>query len=349
MEQIDTLYAHLHALLDKVVAWLPERPPIACHGFLQDVDTINPGGTQPGRCPDSNEVLVICPKPHISEWRIDFVSPMKDCLKNPQRCHIMSIDNAMQALPPFIRRVQSQEQLTETIEKLRRKLQATVAADDDSPEADTARSQLINAIGELADTYVQWRKPDTWHIKDKLMGIFGPYWRQSSAQTHGIPEEVQHMLISGEYVWGEFQQTTVEDWAACAVQYVRALERELGRLIYEPCKASLTNKHNNPMQPNDFTFGTPGNIYHKRHGKQQANWQVLLNCFVHSHDTTEDDFGQLLQDIDLLRLSRNRIAHAERIDVSVANQVRGEVLGRAYEGKAGLLLRLATMLDAPIS
>lgn len=354
MEQIDTLYAHLHALLDQVVAWLPERPPIACHGFLQDVDTINPGGTQPGRCPDSNEVLVICAKPHISEGRIDFVSPIKDCLKNPRLCHIMSIDNAMQALPPFIRRVQSQEQLTETIEKLRRQLQGTVAADDDSPEADAARSQLINAIGELADTYMEFRQPNTLDIEEKLELIFGHYWKQTPDTPRGLPESVRHMLISGEYVRSELKKAGIQDWAACAVQYVRALELELKRRLYHtsgnPSRLEIWDHKKQayiPMPSHRFTYGTVTTAYKQR--PNQRHWRVFVTEIVAANHADVSAFEAVMHVLDAVRVERNRIAHAAQTTQADAETVRDHVLRGTGSDEKGALPRLVAMLDAPVS
>lgn len=341
MEQIDTLYAHLRALLDQVVTWLPERLPIACHGFLQDVDTINPGGTQPGRCPDSQEVLAICPKPHISQGRIDFVSPMKDCLKNPQLCHIMGSDEFHGALPPFIRRVQSQEQLIETITQLRNLLQSKIAEDDDSPEADAARSQLLHAIGELTETYRKFRQPDTLDIEEKLELIFGQYWQQSADTPRGLPEEVRQMLISGEYVRGELKKAGIQDWAACAVQYVRALELELKRRLYQ----TSGNPSRLQMPANKFTYGTVTTAYNQRHTSQ--HWQVFLSEAVHPSQADLTAFTEVIGALDTIRLARNNIAHGVQTTRTDAETVRDRILRGPDGGHKGILPCLVAMLDAP--
>ncbi len=352
MEQIDTLYAHLCALLDQVVTWLPERPPIACHGFLQDVDTINPGGTQPRRCTDSQEVLIICPKPHISQGRIDFVSPMKDCLKNPQLCHIMGNDEFHGALPPFIRRVQSQEQLIETITQLRNLLQSKIAEDDDSQEADAARSRLIEAIGKLAETYMEFRQPDTLDIEEKLELIFGQYWQQSADTPRGLPEEVRQMLISGEYVRGELKKAGIQDWAACAVQYVRALELELKRRLYQtsgnPSRLEIWDHKKQahiPMPSHRFTYGTVTTAYKQR--PNQSHWRVFVNEIVAASHADVTAFEEVMQVVDLIRVERNRIAHAAQTTQTDAETVRDHVLHRTGSDQKGALPRLAAMLDAP--
>ena len=65
------------------------------------------------------------------------------------------------------------------------------------------------------------------------------------------------MLISGEYVWTQFQRTTIEDWAACAVQYTRALEYELHRRFYDPCgirqrKSRSSDDHHREGHDRDY-------------------------------------------------------------------------------------------------
>ncbi len=343
MEQIDTLYDQLRILLNHVAAWLPERPPIACHGFLQDGDTINPGGTEPRRCPDSHEVLAICPKPHISERRMDFVSPMKDCLQNPQLCHIMGIDGSYGALPPFIRRVQSQEQLIETITQLRNLLQSKIAEDDESLEADAARSRLIEAIGELTETYREFRQPDTLDIEEKLELIFGQYWQQSADAPRGLPEEVRQMLISGEYVRGELKKAGIQDWAACAVQYVRALELELKRRLYQ----TSGNPSKLRIPANKFTYGTVTTAYNQRHTSQ--HWQVFLSEAVHPSQADLAAFTEVIGTLNTIRLARNSITHGEQTTRTDAEMVRDRILRRSDGGHEGILPRLVAMLNAPAS
>lgn len=62
----------------------------------------------------------------------------------------------------------------------------------------------------------------------------------------------------GEYVWLNYQEVTLKDWAAPAIQYCRALEFELRRRLYDPCpqKYLLTRV--------GFTLGTITNASMKR-------------------------------------------------------------------------------------
>jgi hypothetical protein len=89
----------LAALLDRVHAALQKQVEIACSGFLPDVDTINPGNTQPSRCKNCGELLAFCPKPHITTQHIDRVCPRCDCLRSVQLCHI--IGRGSYTVPPL--------------------------------------------------------------------------------------------------------------------------------------------------------------------------------------------------------------------------------------------------------
>jgi hypothetical protein len=353
MEQQEVLHGRMREILDQVAAWLPEREPIACHGFLQDADTRNPGGTQPYCHPQTNEVLAICRKPHISPLHADLVSPRHDCLQNPKQCHIMGQIDPNTVLPPFIQRVQSQEDLLQTIAQLRELLQDKFTAQDESAEADEARSRLLNAIGELTEAYFKFKQPPTLDIEEKLKAYFADeYWQQSRETPRGLPKAVRHMLISGEYVRSELKGVGIQDWAACAVQYVRALEVELKRRLYEtsgdPSKLLVKDYKKQeyvPMKSNRFTFGTVTTAYQKR--PNHKHWQVFLSEAVVKSGADAAEFEELIGFVDDIRQHRNNIAHGARISENIAEGVRERVLRKTGTNDKGVLPRLVMMLDAP--
>ncbi len=346
LQQIDRLHTELCALLDQVTPWLPERPPVTCHGTLQDTDTVNPGGLPPLRCPGCATVLAICPKPHVGPTRVDLVCPRCDCLQQPRLCHILDSTEVIALIPPFVRRVLTREQLAASAEQMRTRLRERVDPDDESAEAEYARSVSFKAIGELTESYLAWKQPDTLltQIEDKLTWVLGMFWH-SDQHPRGLPEDVRHMLISGEYVWNEFQQTGMHDWAACAVQYVRAMERELHRRLYERCgKPSALRYYDRPMLPHQFTFGSVSRAYRKRQTEQpDPNWQTLCACAADTSGVSAADFTALIADITRLRRARNKIAHSERIDKSLAGTVRNAILGQP--GAPGVLRRFVELLD----
>lgn len=105
----------------------------------------------------------------------------------------------------------------------------------------------------------------------RLRGATGTLWAlgRGSADPRAprLPaqrRQVRNMLLSGEFVWMQFQTSTIEDWAACAVQYTRALENELHRRLYDPCGLRLVIKDGTPMQPKQFTIGVVLFLYSER-------------------------------------------------------------------------------------
>jgi hypothetical protein len=153
------------------------------------------------------------------------------------------------------------------------------------------------------------------------------------------------MLIAGEYVWADFGRTTIEDWAACAVEYTRALEYEMHRRLYDPCGTTLLNKDSTPMQSKHFTFGSPAPMYFNR--KTSPNWQTLLDRVAAPSGIDEATLKQLILDIDKIREDRNKIAHTEIVDKPLAKKIREAVLGQ--HGQPGLLYRLCSSLNPPPS
>jgi hypothetical protein len=346
LEQIDVLHERLHALLDQVAAWLPEHPAVTCRGMLQDADTVNPGALPANHCNRCGALLALCPKPHVSQARVDMVCPRCDCLRNARLCHIMGTQSTAVLLPPFVRRVLTREQLVTNVKQLRERVQVQYSVDDESGEAELARTAVVHAIGELTESYLAWKQPDSLmaQIEEKLTWAFGNMWR-ADQHPRGLPEDVRNMLVSGEYVWNEFQQSEMRDWAACAVQYVRALERELHRRIYARCgKPSVLLYYDEPMNPHQFTFGTVSRAYRKRNdAAPDPNWQTMLQHAAQASQADNAAFETLIADIARLRKNRNKIAHSERIDRGIAGTVRSAVLGQPDQ--AGLLRRFIELLD----
>ena len=173
--------------------------------------------------------------------------------------------------------------------------------------------------------------------------MFETYWRTES-HPRGLGDDVRNMLISGEFVWNEFQRSTVKDWAACAVQYVRAIERELHHRLYQCCGTpSALQYYGKPMKPHQFTFGTVSTAYDRRQYGDQ-NWQTLVSRAALPSGADLNMFEEVIGIIAQLRVSRNQIAHSERIDQATAAAIRRATFGQP--GTAGVLRRFVEMLDA---
>jgi hypothetical protein len=320
---------------------LRDHVPIECYGFLPDIDTINPGNTQPARCLQCGELLAFCPKPHVGADRVDRVCPRCDCLRSKRLCHI--IGRGAYTAPPFVKRVLTRDELLTSIGILRGWLQANIEPSDMSEQAEHARQTMLRTIGELTETYVKLTRADTTQTESGLREwIFGQYWSDALHQR-GLPQEVRNMLISGEFVWMQFQLSTIEDWAACAVQYTRALEYELHRRFYDPCGLRLVTREGQAMKPNQFTIGTMMFLYSER--KKNANWQTMLELVAGPSSIDEQALRQLVIDIEAIRANRNKVAHTEKVDAALARSIREAVLGQ--HGRPGLLYRLIAQLDPP--
>lgn len=342
--RLDRAAAHhevLAALLDRVHCALRERPTIACYGVLPDADTISPSGSQAARCHTCGEVLAFCPKPHISPRHIDYVCPRCHCLRSAQHCHI--IGQASVSLPPFVKRVQSTEDLIASAGRLRSWLKDHVRADDTSPESELARQSVLRTIGDLTESYVKLTRADTRQTERGLRDYkFGAIWSDEQ-HPRGLPKEVRSMLISGEFVWGQFQTTTIDDWAACAVQYTRALEYEIHRRLYGPCGQRLVTKDGLPMQGQQFTIGSV--IYLYRDRRRNTNWSTILALVAQPSGADEQTIKQLCEEIEALREDRNKVAHTQHVDEQLAGKIRTAVLG--LPGQPGLLYRLCSQLKPP--
>jgi hypothetical protein len=286
-------------------------------------------------------VLAFCPKPHVDAQRIDRVCPRCDCLRSMRQCHIK--DRGTYTAPPFIKRVLTREDLFASIKTLRTWLRESVAEDADDPAAEQARDHLLQTIGELTETYVKLTRADTAQTEYTLREwVFGQHWSDTT-NGRGLSALVRNMLISGEYVWLQFQGSTVEDWAACAVQYTRALEYEIHRRIYEPCGERLITRDGFPMLSRQFTMGTVMFLYSER--AKNSNWQTVLAQVAQPSGINELDMRQLVIDINALKDDRNKVAHTEHVNAALAHKIRAAVLGR--QGQPGLLYRLITQLQLP--
>jgi len=255
----------------------------------------------------------------------------------------MGIEQAITLTPPFVRRVLTQDQLVEVINQLRDRFRRQIDPNDTSDDAEIARSNLLKAIGELTESYLSQQQLDTTQIEEKLTWVFETYWRTES-HPRGLGDDVRNMLISGEFVWNEFQRSTVKDWAACAVQYVRAIERELHHRLYQCCGTpSALQYYGKPMKPHQFTFGTVSTAYDRRQYGDQ-NWQTLVSRAALPSGADLNMFEEVIGIIAQLRVSRNQIAHSERIDQATAAAIRRATFGQP--GTAGVLRRFVEMLDA---
>src|SRR5438132_13225305 len=100
------------------------------------------------------------------------------------------------------------------------------------------------------------------------------------------------MLVSGEYVWHEYADNALDDWAAPAIQYCRALEFEVRRRLYHHA-------------PSSFKL-------------TRAGWTLGVLKHLYSHSTdTKGDAALCLSAYCLLESTGNIRVHYE-VDKAVA-------------------------------
>lgn len=318
----------LHAILDMATQHLPERPAPACRGIWLDPDTLNASQSTPPA------QTLLCPKPHIGPGVFDLVHIDTDCLKNPHLCHVIG----QPIVPPTLIRATNQAQLAQQGQMLRvRNTERLQEAEQrgDEERAERIREQIFTGVGRATEHYVELFG-DTRSIEESFeRWIFGKYWKE---HARSLAETTRHALISGEYVWQNYQKVELQDWAAPAIQYCRALEFELKRRLYQPCPSKyipLLNKAG-------FTIGTVTYAYQKR----DAIWQIFLSLVTQSSSNTEA-FKLCMQRLytEHIKEKRNQLAHGETITRETARVLREVVIGDRSE--PGVLCWLAENLAPP--
>lgn len=324
------LQGRLHAILEIVVQHLPERPEPVCQGTWLDPDNVNA----------SRQALpprtVLCPKPHIGPGVFDLVNADTDCLKNPLLCHVIG----QPIVPPFVVRATTQEQLAQQSSNLRTRsdeLLYAVEHANDEARAEQIRDHIFTGIGRAVEQYVKVFG-NTKGIEENFeRWVFGLYWKQ---HARCLSEEARNALVSGEYVWQTYQEVTLEDWAAPAVQYCRVLEVELKRRLYNPCpnRYRLTNA--------GFTLGTLTTACTRQSYNRDAkdNWETML-WLVEQSRSKPREFRDLIQQMidENIKDKRNLLAHGGAVTREIATSLYENIIGDRK--KPGILYWLAENLQ----
>jgi hypothetical protein len=336
------IHEALTALLNHVHQTLEQRVEIRCHASVADLDTHTPFGPNAPTCSKCGDtILAFCPKPHVSSQRIDRVCPKCDCLQNKQLCHIIGQDISF--IPPRVQRVLTAEELYKNIRDLTKFLNKTFDINDQSEAAEQARNAVIDSIGNTVAGYVKLRNPDLRPIEDSLRsGSLKRYWQKD---VQAIEQKSRDMLLAGEFIWYEVEKATIQDWAACAVQYLRAFENEMKRRIYEMAKADLVFKGYR-MEAFKFTFGVPGKIFKYNSYDDRQNQEAIRRHIIQPNKLNERDVIAFFKKIDELSQYRNSVAHVDKVTKRDAEYVRRTILGDPDEEINGLLYIFCRMMPA---
>lgn len=347
---LDLLHRRLHAALQQAINALPERPAPACYGILLDRDTVNAArnNVQAGN--------VLCPKPHIGPGIFDLVDDRLHCLKDPRLCHVYG----QPVTPPFVIRVDTLDGLDKKSSDLRaraeEKLREAEDADDEA-RVEQLRGHIFLDVGRAVERYVQVHG-NTASIEERFEDwIFGDFWKK---HPRCLSEKTRNYLLSGEYVWEEYKRTRgLNDWAAPAIQYCRALENEIHRRIhdYYPDRNAFYSDVRQKGFSDHMTLGFLEIIYlhkgkswhsglHPQEQKKiksaQHNWP-LCEAVCKRSKCNIMGFEQMIQRVGAERIRRNKLAHGDAILRSDAQALRDAIIGR--KEKPGILLWLAENLE----
>jgi len=350
------LQERFKALLNDVTSaqTLPERPEPACHGILLDTDTINDGRFHPGT------YNTLCPKPHIGPGVFDLVQDKIHCLKDPHLCHIYG----QAKLVPFVIRASTQDAMNKQNRDIRNQADEMLRQaeqDADEERAEQLRSRIFLGVGRTVEQYVKLRG-NTATIEEQFEEwIFGKYWK---SHPRCLAEETRNILLSGAYVWNEYKQTKLDDWAAPAIQYCRALEAEIKRRLhdYYPDPRfyySDIRQTGFDVPSRNMTLGAIETMYQlkkrdlssardnnerKKIETAKHNWD-LCSIIVTGSGTNIEVLEAIIQQMIDGRVSRSRneLAHGGPISETLAQQLRETILGN--KNKVGLLYRLVESIE----
>jgi hypothetical protein len=308
------LQKRLRATLDLAARSLPNRPEPSCQGTWLDPDTIN--ASRHAFPPHT----VLCPKPHIGDGVFDLVNADRDCLKNPRLYHVMG----QTIVSPFVVRVTTQEQLTQQSNELRTRnseLLQQAEQRGDEARAEQLRGHIFTGIGRAVEQYVKLFG-NTKAIEENFeRWVFGPYWKQ---HARCLSVATRDSLVSGEFVWQHYQEGTLQDWAAPAIQYCRALEHELKRRLFLPCP----NRY--MLAKSGFTLGSITYAYTNRFIDKTAqnNWETF-SWLVRNAGSDPQEFECVVKQMinEQIKDKRNLLAHGGAVTKEVASSLRENIIG----------------------
>ena len=327
---LPNLQQRLCAILDLACDALPARPVPICEGIYLDNDTIN--NSRATRAPNT----VLCPKKHIGPNAFDLVDADSDCLKNPRLCHIIG----QSIVPPFVVRVTTHDELSNASRTLRARSDEQLTDAEERGEdarAEQLRQRIFAGIGRTVEQYVRIYG-NTRTIEENFeRWIFGPYWQQ---HPRSLDQATRNALISGEHVWQDAQEVALQDWAAPAVQYCRALEFELKRRFYAPCPQKYS------PGGAGFTLGTLPYAYTRRatDPKAQATWNVFL-WRISAAGSDPAAFERVVERMtaEHIKEKRNALAHGGTIGREVAASLRESIIGD--RSRPGVLCWIVEHID----
>jgi hypothetical protein len=207
----------------------------------------------------------------------------------------------------------------------------------DEVRAEQLRGHIFTGIGRAVEQYVKLFGNTIAIAENFERWVFGPYWKQ---HPRSLAEATRNSLVSGEQVWQNYQEIKLEDWAAPAIQYCRALEHELQRRLYNPCPGKYM------LNRAGFTLGTITTAYLRRSSDREAknNWETFI-WLVGEAGSQPHEFERIIKHMveHDIKDKRNQLAHGGAISREIASSLRESVIGD--RNKPGILCWLAEYME----
>ena len=244
-------------------------------------------------------------------------------------------------VPPFVARVTTKEQLVTRNLALRQHnapFLQQLEDEKDEVRAEQIRQQIFMGMGRIIEQYVRVFG-NTRQTEEKLeKWVFGQYWKK---HARCLAQTTRDTLVSGECIWEQMQDVSMQDWSAPAIQFCRALEFELKRRFYSPHPTEFVPSHI------DFTLGTIPYAYanQQTHTSASTNWSVCVARVRQSQSDTAkfEEVVKLMHDKCISKI-RNDIAHGSKIiSKSLASDLRHWIIGD--RDNPGILCWLAEHID----
>ncbi|MBP1468916.1 hypothetical protein EYB53_024620, partial [Candidatus Chloroploca sp. M-50] len=289
----------LTTLLDAAHRRLREPRNPRCQGVFLDTLSLAERGALVGRQGDTlaPDDLLVCPKPHIGNWRIDLVSREQHCCRDGRICHIIGQPGAA----PPVRPPRTPKDLLKELERL-------FASGDLDTLDEAAIEHVSNRIEGLTRRFAE--------ITGALQNLgryeakLGDIGLERTLHLLGAPE--RESLALAVYLRDQLDEIQANDYSAPIIHVARVLERELQRRILATPGISGTDfPHGRP------TLGVLGGVRRKNPLLWARITTHLGSAWAGTVDPDDRSFTvsieQFVDEIDLLVQIRNQAAHTTPI------------------------------------
>lgn len=235
--------------------------------------------------------LVLCPKPHISPWRLDLVSVSKDCCKNARLCHIMHRADLKDVTPPT--------RLT-ALQDIQKAIRSVAQAGEDEDEEVVRLA--TNQVALVVERYRELVRPDLKQYDPWLKQEFGSVFFTTTLLSEKQRDTIRLACFLREQT--TFVKAT--NFAGPALLFSGILEELLRNTLFQKAHC-LKN-----IQAKDRTLG--GILYNRWDVLSDVERQGLWSETISERVTYK--FRYWLEDLQKVKEGRNKSAHEANLSQS---------------------------------